>query len=417
MPSSTITRGYATWVQGASKTVYNNAPGQNGAGDWTWYLGRKHWQYTNDYCAAYVAFTVPSITDSTSAARTLTIPITSTHDYGTKTSLYARLSTTNPGTTLSNFVNGPTSGAVSNEIAWNQDTTTLSFTINSGAAISGKTIYLHLYPKSDASGYTVTVTSVGNGTLSYSCSHSSTSYGGTSGVHTKCNNCGVTVSSSHSYTSSVHTAATCTTKGTTKYTCACGYSYTSQDIPVKSHTSVNGGTSGVHTKCSVCGTTLSSTHSYTSSVQTAATCTVKGTTKYTCSCGYYYTSQDIPATGHSYTATVVAPTCTAQGYTKYKCSKCGDTSKANDTYTAALGHNYVGKVTTEPTYTSEGVKTYTCSRCSASYTESIPKKQGAVYIDDGTGVHAYLAYIDNGSSWDLYLAYIDNGSGWDIHAG
>lgn len=629
MPSSTITRGYATWVQGASTRVYNNAPGQNGAGDWTWYLGRKHWQYKNDFCAAYVAYSVPFTPDSTAAARTISIPITSLYDSGSKTSLYARLSTTNPGTTLSNFTNGPISGAFSNEITWNQDTTTLTFTLNTGVSISNKTIYLYLYPKSNASHYTVTVTSVGNATFNYSCSHSSTSYGGTSGVHKKCNYCGATISTSHSYTpsvqtaatctgkgttkytcacgysytsqdipalghnsvyggtanvhtkcsrcggtltgsgshsysSSVQTAATCTTKGTTKYSCACGYSYTSQNIPAKGHTSVNGGTSGVHTKCSVCGATLSTahtynvdsgvqysaatctakrknylrcscgynpkstsylvetgninssnhtgsavnggtanvhtkysccgatissthtynvdsgvqysaatcttkrknylqcscgynpksasyvtevgsvnasnhtgsivnggtagvhtkysccgatvstTHDYTKTVQTPATCTAKGTSKYTCSCGYSYTSQDIPALGHNYVGTVVAPTCTAQGYTTYKCSRCNDTSKANDTFTAAIGHNYVGKVTTEPTYTAEGVKTYTCSNCGDSYTESIPKKQGAIYINDGSGFKPYLVYIYNGSTWDLYLANIYNGSTWDI---
>ena len=41
------------------------------------------------------------------------------------------------------------------------------------------------------------------------------------------------------------------------------------------------------------------THSYTSSVTTAATCTTAGVKTYTCGCGHSYT-QAIPATGHSY---------------------------------------------------------------------------------------------------------------------
>lgn len=41
------------------------------------------------------------------------------------------------------------------------------------------------------------------------------------------------------------------------------------------------------------------THSYTSSVTTAATCTTAGVKTHTCSCGHSYT-QSIPATGHNY---------------------------------------------------------------------------------------------------------------------
>lgn len=225
----------------------------------------------------------------------------------------------------------------------------------------------------------------------------------------------ITITDGHNYTSKV-TSPTCTTQGYTTYTCSkCGHSYTGNTTAALGHASVNGGTAAVHTKCSRCGVTLSSTHSYTQSVQTAATCTEKGTTKYTCACGYSYTSQNIAALGHDYKGTIVAPTCTAQGYTTYKCSRCNDTSKANDTFKEALGHDYVGEVTTEPTYTADGVMTYTCSRCKDSYTEAIPKKEGGlVYIDDGTTFVAYQVYIDNGTSWDLYIPYIDNGSDWNI---
>jgi hypothetical protein len=226
----------------------------------------------------------------------------------------------------------------------------------------------------------------------------------------------VTLTPGHNYTSKV-TAPTCTAQGYTTYTCSCGHSYKGDYKEALGHNSVYGGTKSVHTKCSRCGVTLSSTHSYTSSRAKNPTCTTKGTTKYSCACGYSYTADDVPALGHDYKGTVVAPTCTAQGYTKYKCSRCGDTSKANDSYTAALGHDYVGKVTVEPTTKAEGVMTYTCSRCGASYTEPIPKLKETVhpvYLEDGFEFGEYQVYIDNGSGWDLYEAYIDNGKNWEL---
>ena len=73
---------------------------------------------------------------------------------------------------------------------------------------------------------------------------------------------------------------------------------------------------------------------------------------------------------HSYKAVVTAPTCTEKGYTTHTCS-CGDSYV--DTYTDALGHAWDnGKVTKEPTATETGVRTYTCTRCSATKTETIP---------------------------------------------
>ena len=184
----------------------------------------------------------------------------------------------------------------------------------------------------------------------------------------------ITLTNKHSYTKTV-VSPTCTTSGYDKYTCSCGDYYTNNTTAALGHIEVNGGTATVHTKCSRCGVTLSSTHSYTSSVQTAATCTEKGTTKYDCKCGYSYTSQNIKA----------------------------------------LGHAYVGVVTKEPTPTSDGIMTYTCSRCGASYTAVIPRDaNGAIYIDNGTNLVTYYVYIDDGSAWKLYVPFIDNGSSWDV---
>ena len=73
---------------------------------------------------------------------------------------------------------------------------------------------------------------------------------------------------------------------------------------------------------------------------------------------------------HSYKDVVTAPTCTEKGYTTHTCS-CGDSYV--DTYTNALGHDWdSGKVTKQPTATETGIRTYTCTRCNETKTESIP---------------------------------------------
>ncbi|MFQ9556333.1 MAG: S-layer homology domain-containing protein [Oscillospiraceae bacterium] len=73
---------------------------------------------------------------------------------------------------------------------------------------------------------------------------------------------------------------------------------------------------------------------------------------------------------HDYAVTVTAPTCTEKGYTTHTCS-CGDSYV--DTYVDALGHAWDnGKVTKEPTETETGVKTFTCTRCGETRTETIP---------------------------------------------
>ena len=73
---------------------------------------------------------------------------------------------------------------------------------------------------------------------------------------------------------------------------------------------------------------------------------------------------------HSYKDVVTAPTCTEKGYTTHTCS-CGDSYV--DTYTDALGHAWdEGKVTKPATETEDGVKTFTCTRCGETKTETIP---------------------------------------------
>lgn len=75
------------------------------------------------------------------------------------------------------------------------------------------------------------------------------------------------------------------------------------------------------------------THSYTSKV-VAATCTAKGYTEHTCSCGDSFRDSYTDPLGHSYKDTVVLPTTSSQGYTEHTCTRCGDSYR--DSYTDKL---------------------------------------------------------------------------------
>ena len=84
----------------------------------------------------------------------------------------------------------------------------------------------------------------------------------------------------------------------------------------------------------------------------------------------YASFRCVEAHEHSYTAVVTPPTCTEKGYTTHTCS-CGDSYV--DTYVDALGHAWdSGTVTKQPTATETGIRTYNCTRCNATKTETIP---------------------------------------------
>ena len=155
------------------------------------------------------------------------------------------------------------------------------------------------------------------------------------------------VSHTHSY-KDVVTAPTCTEKGYTTHTCSCGDSY------VDTYTNALG-------------------HAWDEGkVTKEPTETETGVKTFTCTrCGETKT-EVIPALSHehSYKAVVTAPTCTAKGYTTHTCS-CGESYV--DTYVDALGHAWdSGKVTKPATETEDGVKTFTCTRCGETKTEVIP---------------------------------------------
>jgi len=237
------------------------------------------------------------------------------------------------------------------------------------------------------------------------------------------------LSHTHKHTATV-TVPTCTEKGYTTYTCTCGDSYIDNYVDAKGHTeSVIKGKEATCTesgltdgkKCSVCNLilvqqetvvakghawddgkvtkeptetetgiktftcancketktepipVLSHTHKHTATV-TAPTCTEKGFTTYTCTCGDSYIDNYVDAKGH--TESVIKgkeATCTESGLTDgKKCSVCNLILVQQETV-AAKGHAWDdGKVTKEPTETETGIKTFACANCKETKTESIP---------------------------------------------
>ena len=132
-----------------------------------------------------------------------------------------------------------------------------------------------------------------------------------------CSSCGATEGSKlgHTYKDTV-TAPTCTEKGYTTHTCSvCGDSYKDTEVAALDHTWDEGVVTSEPTEnktgtmkytCKVCKATksetipaLEHTHSYTEKV-TAPTCTEKGFTTYTCSCGDSYIDDETSATGHDF---------------------------------------------------------------------------------------------------------------------
>ena len=100
-----------------------------------------------------------------------------------------------------------------------------------------------------------------------------------------------------------------------------------------------------------------------------ATITITGKDKKTYKCKITVKKKEHK---HSYTKKVIKPTCTEKGYTLYTCS-CGDSYKKD--YKDATGHSWDDwKVTKEATETEEGLEKQSCIRCEAENTRPISKK-------------------------------------------
>lgn len=158
--------------------------------------------------------------------------------------------------------------------------------------------------------------------------------------------------------------ATCSEEGSKDVVCtACNEIVESGiNIPKKQHISTDGGTKDAHKKCGVCGETLDTEHRYTKTVVVEPTCTTKGTTKYTCHCGYSYTAQDIDMIDHDIIyAAKLCGTDSDRPWVRSECAMCGkifDITHTGSTvtmpgkgwrfryyggYTADTGHWYSAK--------------------------------------------------------------------------
>ncbi len=118
------------------------------------------------------------------------------------------------------------------------------------------------------------------------------------------------------------------------------------------------------------------THSYTSKITTAATCTKDGVITYACKNGDHTYTEVIPKTGHDNGKWYEQKaTTTANGVKVRACTKCGAIleSVAIPKLTEEVHvHSYTSTITTPATCTNEGVTTYTCTVGDHTYTESIP---------------------------------------------
>lgn len=110
-------------------------------------------------------------------------------------------------------------------------------------------------------------------------------------------------------------------------------------------------------------------HSYSTTVDQEAGCTVSGSQTHSCNCGYSYT-ESVAATGHRFASQVIAPTCITDGYVLFTCQTCGYNQRGD--YVAATGHSYRTTVIA-PTCTQEGYTVYNCD-CGHSYTDEITKR-------------------------------------------
>lgn len=112
------------------------------------------------------------------------------------------------------------------------------------------------------------------------------------------------------------------------------------------------------------------THSYASTV-TAPTCTEKGYTKHTCSCGDSYMDTYVDAGHKLVDVPAQAATCQADGYTAHKkCDNC--TYVEGKTVVPSDGsHDYVVQNIQYPTATEPGSRELKCSDCNATVSETM----------------------------------------------
>ena len=189
-----------------------------------------------------------------------------------------------------------------------------------------------------------TVPATGHAWSGGSCSNCGSACDHSYDEHGVCDVCGS--GCTHDYTTTV-TAPTCTAQGYTTYTCVrCGNTYNGDYQNILGH-NWEDATCTDPKACSRCGITEGSPngHNYKAAV-TAPTCTAQGYTTHICTgCGDRYTDSYTPETDHSYGQwqTVKAATCTADGEKKQSCKHCDSVRTEN---IPASGHSWTVDGTT-----------------------------------------------------------------------
>ncbi len=167
---------------------------------------------------------------------------------------------------------------------------------------------------------------------------------------TVCTRCGEIVerndipATGHDFQVTYRGEATCTVDGSTTYSCR------------------NAGCNFSYTV-----RTPATGHSWKITNSVAASCAAPGYTEYGCvACGEKYTVT-IAQKSHSFAETVIPATCTESGHTVGECRNCG--MKRVYDVTSPLGHDYVTTVV-PPTCTVAGHTSHVCRRCAYSYNDT-----------------------------------------------
>lgn len=116
------------------------------------------------------------------------------------------------------------------------------------------------------------------------------------------------------------------------------------------------------------------THSYSSVITTAPTCSEPGVKTFTCTCGDSY-KETLPLTAHQFSDIVLPEyikseaTCTSPEVYYKSCAYCGTVSMDTFTSGSANGHE-IRDIVIPATATEQGYTVHACLNCDYSYTDS-----------------------------------------------
>lgn len=217
-------------------------------------------------------------------------------------------------------------------------------------------------PKQGSNCTEATVCEVCEAQLAAGSAHTLSYENSSASLHGECTVCGAQVVE-HIFVVREYARATCITYRQMQESCICGYSNIYSDTASGKNPNVHpdnskvvfAGTEGIHQKRDCCNATVSTNHTYTSSVTTAPTCITNGVKTFTCSCNYSYTQvMEKDLSNHHSTCKKVD---VGQKTVHAKWNQCNQIAEATHTYEQSI---------TESTCVTLGKTTYTCS-CGYTY--------------------------------------------------